>query len=207
MLISAAASAMPPEPVPIARGAAPHGTVNDRFLDDVEGLARLAWQATRNPDANLRLAAVEQMARVSAHPRRVDMILATIEAKEQHPLVKQAALRVRVQLRQETENMKWVETENEIGKGRSVVAHDPIPYREALANLRMTPAMTNVAPCPTCGPTPSAVMPMAYSKTASTQEHSAAMPMAYSKSASAQERWASTVAASRKANAQNLPKR
>jgi hypothetical protein len=205
-LVAAAASAMPPEPVPIARGAAPHGSVNDRYFDDVEGLARLTWQATQNPDVDQRLAAVEQMARVCTHPRRVDAVLATIESKEPHPIVKQAALRVRVQLRQETANMKWVESENEIGKGRSVVAHDPIPYREALASLRTTPGMTNVAPCPTCGPTTNDVMPMAYSKSLSRSEPSM-MPTTYSKSLTAQQRWASSVAAARKANAQNLPTR
>jgi len=190
MLITSAVSATPPEPVPISKGAAPHGSADDSYFDDVEGLARLALQATRSPDANMRLAAIEQMARVSAHPRRVDSVLATIEAKEPVPLIQHAARRVRVQLRQETANMAWVETENEIGKGRSVVAHDPNPYREALASLRTSPAMTDVPPCPTCGPTTSAPMPTAYSK-----------------SASAQERWAASVAAARKANAQNLPKR
>jgi hypothetical protein len=164
--------------------------VHDRYLDDIEGLARLAWQATRNPDPTMRLAAVEQMVRVSAHPRRVDSVLATIEGKEQHPTVQQAARRVRVQLRQETANMKWVETENEIGEGRSVVAHDPIPYREALAGLRTTSEMINVAPCPTCGPTANAPSPSPDWKTLT-----------------AQQRWAASIAANRQANAQNLPKR
>jgi hypothetical protein len=190
IFVSASISATPPEPVPISRSAAPHGMVNDRYLDDVEGLARLAWQATRSPDPMMRLAAVEQMVRVSAHPRRVDTILATIEGKEQHPAVQQAARRVRIQLRQETANMKWVETESEIGQGRSVVAHDPIPYREALASLLTAPEMTNVAPCTTCGPTVNEQPP--------TPDW---------KMLSAQQRWAASIAASQKANAQNLPKR
>ncbi len=194
LLTSAAASAMPPEPVPISRGAAPHGTVDDHYIDDVDALARLAWQATRSADTSKRLAAVEQMARVSAHPRRVDTVLATIEAREQHPEVLQAARRVRVQLRQETANMKWVETENEIGKGRSVVAHDPIPYREALASLRTTPEINASAPCPSCGPAVNKELPKE-------------LPTAYSKSVSAQQRWAASIAATRKSNAQNLPKR
>lgn len=118
----------------IAAQAAP--PASQSYFDDVEGLARLAWQATKHPDPAARMAAVEQTARVCAHPRRVDMVLATIESKESAPAIRQAARRIRVQLRLETENMAWVNAEEQAGVGRSVVAHDPIPYREALASLR-----------------------------------------------------------------------
>jgi hypothetical protein len=112
-----------------------------KYLDDVDGLARLAWQATRCPDPGMRLAAVEQMVRLCAHPKRVDMVLATIEAKESVEVVRASAQRVRMQLRLETANWAWIEAEEAAAEGRSVVAHDPIPYREALAAMREAPSM------------------------------------------------------------------
>lgn len=115
------------------------------YIDDVEGLATLAWHATRCPDAGMRLAAVEQMVRLCAHPKRVDMVLASIESKDPVESIRASARRVRMQLRLETSNWAWVDAEEKASVGRSVVAHDPIPYREALASLRNSPAMPMTA--------------------------------------------------------------
>jgi hypothetical protein len=192
-LAAAATTAMPPEPVPISTAAAPRDHVAAKYMDDVEGLARLTWQATNSPSEHERLAAVEQMARVCAHPRRVDRVLASVESKEPHPVIKQAATRIRVSLRLETKNMVWVDQENAAAEGRSVVAHDPIPYREALASLR------HAEPPPQS-------MGAAYASPA--MQAPTPSPNAGRATASdAQQKWAADVAKNRAANAQNLPKR
>jgi len=151
LAITATVQALPPEPMPISPAAAPRGS-SLHYFDDVEGLARLAWQATRCPDDRERLAAVEQMVRCCVHPRRADTVLATVEANDANPIIRQAALRVRVQLRLETESLASIEREEQMARGRSVVAHDPIPYREALASLRSNPEWTASMPCPCLTP-------------------------------------------------------
>ena len=86
--------------------------------------------------------------------------------------------------------MAWVERENESAAGRSIVAHDPIPYREALASLRTGPTNGTAPMCATCDVVQTA----------------ASVPLHAVPVNSMQQRWADGVAAARAANTQNLPK-
>jgi hypothetical protein len=137
--------ALPPVADPSTRQAIASPT-KPEAEDWVALLAKLAWEATRNPIPQRRMAAVEQLGRIPADQRQTTAILSTVRAFDPDPNVKYAADRVLTQLLWENRRLQHVQDARRPALG---VAFDNRPYRDALYGLDRdgisAPAATPVA--------------------------------------------------------------